>query len=254
MILIISPAKRIDPIPDISRTEFSQLELLNHTEELISILKNLNQKELAKLLKINPELAQLNYERYVKWGLPFTLENSKQALFVFKGDVYRKLDADSLSEKALLYGKNHLRILSGLYGILRPLDLIQPYRLEMGTRLQTRGGSNLYEFWGNHITDVLVKEMKQKNSKALINLASNEYFKVINLNIIKVPVITPIFKDFRNGTLKIFSIFAKEARGMMSRFILENQLKKTEDLKLFNEGGYAYDDNLSSEFEWVFTR
>ncbi len=205
-------------------------------------------------MDLSPELTALNFERYHSWNLPFSQKNAKQAILAFQGDVYRKLKAQTLNEKELDFAQEHLRILSGLYGILRPLDLIQPYRLEMGTKLSVSGNKNLYEFWGRKLAENLLKEMEKQNTKVLINLASNEYFKAIKPKNINIPIITPVFKDFKNGQYKVLFLYAKYARGLMTRFIIKNKIDKPEKLKLFDSEGYAFDSNLSTEKEWVFTR
>jgi len=203
---------------------------------------------------ISPKLAQLNFERFINWQLPFSTDNAKQALLAFKGDVYTGLDAYSLNEDELQTAQNDLRILSGLYGVLKPLDLIQAYRLEMGKKLQTKKGNNLYEFWGDKITKEINKSLIAKNDKYLINLASNEYFKAVVKKKVKAEIITPVFKDFKNGQYKVISFFAKKARGLMTRFIIQNKITDPEHLKAFNSEGYNFNPQLSKNTELVFTR
>jgi hypothetical protein len=203
-------------------------------------------------MHISDKLGELNWQRNQDWELPFSSENAKQAVFAFKGDVYIGLDAYSLSEAKIQQLQQKLRILSGQYGLLKPLDLMQPYRLEMGTKLKIGKNNNLYQYWDSKITDALNSELSE--NEVFVNLASNEYFKVIKPKLLKVPVITPVFKDYKNGKLKMISFFAKKARGLMVRFIIDNSIENLEDLKGFNYEGYAFDGNLSSAKELVFTR
>ncbi len=217
---------------------------------LIKDLKKLKSIELQKLMKVSPKIAELNTERFNNWKLPFTSENAKAAIFAFKGDVYTGLDAESLSKKEIEFAQAHLSILSGLYGLLRPLDLMQAYRLEMGTKYGTSKGKDLYEFWADKITH----EINSREEKTILNLASNEYFKAVNKKKLKAEIISPIFKDEKNGVLKVISFFAKKARGMMTRFIIQNHITNVEEIKNFNLGGYAFNESLSTDKEWVFTR
>ncbi len=203
---------------------------------------------------ISEKLAILNYQRFSDWNLPLTIENAKQAIFAFTGDVYKGFDAKSLSKTELENTQDKLRILSGLYGVLKPLDLIKAYRLEMGSKFANTKGKNLYEFWGNSITDFLNDEMANDNEKILINLASNEYFKSINIKKLEAKIITPIFKEEKNGKFKIISIYAKRARGLMSRFIIKNNIESVEDIKAFDCENYSINDALSNEKDWCFTR
>lgn len=254
MIILLSPAKRLDFETEPGFNKHTQAQMVAQSEILIKKLRTFSRKKISELMDLSPELAALNFERYHKWQLPFTPENAKQTILAFQGDVYRKLDAHSLTEKELDFAQEHIRILSGLYGVLRPLDMIQPYRLEMGTKLSVSGKKNLYEFWGNKLAENLSNEMADQKTKVLINLASNEYFKAIKPKNINIPIITPVFKDFKNGQYKVLFLYAKYARGMMTRFIIKNKIDRPERIKLFNEDGYAFDSNLSSETEWVFTR
>ncbi|MEE4198316.1 MAG: peroxide stress protein YaaA [Bacteroidales bacterium] len=254
MITIISPAKTLDFENTIATKEYSQPEFIEDSRILAEVLKKFSKNELAKLMNINQDLASLNYERYMQWGLPFTPQNAKQALSVFKGQVFLGLDAQSLSHEELLFAQDHLRILSGLYGVLRPLDLIQPYRLEMGTMLTSERGKNLYEFWGTKITDFINKELAKQKNKVLVNLASNEYFKSIHLKQVDGQVITPVFKEAKGNNFKVVAVYAKTARGLMSRFIIQNKIEDPEQLKAFDSNGYLYQHDLSSENEWVFIR
>jgi len=254
MITLLSPAKRLDFEPVPITKKYTQPQMLDKSKLLIKKLQTFSRKKIAELMDLSPELTALNFERYHSWNLPFSQKNAKQAILAFQGDVYRKLKAQTLNEKELDFAQEHLRILSGLYGILRPLDLIQPYRLEMGTKMDVSGNKNLYEFWGRKLAENLLKEMEKQNTKVLINLASNEYFKAIKPKNINIPIITPIFKDFKNGQYKVLFLYAKYARGLMTRFIIKNKIDKPEKLKLFDSEGYAFDSNLSTEKEWVFTR
>ncbi len=254
MLIVISPAKTLDFEQKAPINQFSENDFLTSSEKLINKLKKYSAKDLAKLMSISDELAHMNQERFANWSLPFTTENAKQALFAFKGDVYVGLDAYSLSEKEILYAQDHLRILSGLYGVLRPLDLMQAYRLEMGTKLKIRRDNNLYEFWGESLTTKINESLKAQGDSILINLASNEYFKSIDKKKLKAEIITPVFKDFKNGEYKMISFFAKKARGLMSRFILKNELTKVDDLKHFEAEGYFYSEAESNSNQLVFLR
>ncbi len=254
MIILLSPAKRLDFESVSSTNKYTLARMTDQSELLIKKLRSLSRKKISELMDLSPELANLNFERYQKWHLPLTPENAKQTILAFQGDVYRKLDAQSLSEKDLDFAQEHVRVLSGLYGVLRPLDLIQPYRLEMGTKLSVSGKKNLYEFWGNKLAQNLSEEMEKQKSKVFVNLASNEYYKAVKTINTNFPVITPVFKDFKNGKYKVLFLYAKYARGLMTRFIIRNKIDKPENLKLFDSEGYAFDSNLSTETEWVFTR
>ena len=252
MKIVISPAKSLDFETQAPSNEFTECVFLKESERLNKVLKKKSPKVLSKLMSISPNLGELNWERNQDWSLPFNLENAKQAVFTFNGEVYNGLDAYTLSEKQISQLQSKLRILSGQYGVLKPLDLMQPYRLEMGTKLKVASKENLYRFWGNKVTDALNSELDK--DEVFVNLASNEYFKVVNTKLLKVPVITPVFKDYKNGELKMISFFAKKARGLMVRYIIDNDINNLEDLKGFNYEGYAFDTNLSSDKELVFTR
>lgn len=252
MKIVISPAKSLDFDSVVPTDKFTQSQFLVQAEKLNKVLKKKSPKQLSELMSISDKLGELNWQRNQEWQLPFTENNSRQAIFAFKGTVYEGLDAYTIPLNKLDQLQDKLRILSGQYGILKPLDLMQAYRLEMGTKLQINTAKNLYQFWENTITDALNNELK--NDEVFVNLASNEYFKVVKPKLLKVPVITPIFKDYKNGNLKIIAFFAKKARGMMVRYIIDNNLENTEDLKGFNYGGYAFDVNLSTEKELMFTR
>jgi len=252
MKIVISPAKSLDFETKVPTTNYTEGIFLNEAEKLNSVLKKKSPKKLSALMSISPKLGELNWQRNQDWSLPFTSENAKQAVFAFKGDVYIGLDAYTLSSEKIKQLQNKLRILSGQYGLLKPLDLIQPYRLEMGTKLKVGRKDNLYQYWGDKITKELNTELT--DDEVFVNLASNEYFKVVKPKLLKVPVITPVFKDYKNGNLKIISFFAKKARGLMVRYIIDNNIENIEDLKGFNYEGYAFDLNLSTEKELVFTR
>lgn len=254
MLIVISPAKTMDSNPVRINQQFSQPEFLAESSEIVQVLKKYSPKRIAGLMKINPKLAQLNFERYQEWDLPFKEDNAKPAFFAFKGDVYNGIKIEDYTNDNLGYAQNHLRILSGLYGILKPLDLIQPYRLEMGTKIKVKRKKDLYEFWGLKLTDVLQNDLKDKNQEVLINLASVEYFKAVHLNKLSCRIITPVFKEYKNGTYKFMSVFGKKARGLMTSFILKNQIENPDEIKLFEEEGYFYNDQLSQGDEWVFTR
>lgn len=252
MKIVIAPAKSLDFETTVPTTQFTEGIFLNEAEKLSNVLKKKSPKVLSKLMSISPKLADLNWQRNQEWQLPFSLENSRQAVYAFNGEVYNGLDVYTLPLEKLEELQNKLRILSGQYGILKPLDLMQPYRLEMGTKLKVGRKDNLYQFWDKKVTDALNSELE--NDELFVNLASNEYFKVIKPKLLKVPVITPVFKDYKDGKLKMISFFAKKARGLMVRYIIDNNIETIEGLKGFNLEGYGFDANLSSEKELVFTR
>ncbi len=252
MKIVISPAKSLDFESKAPTNDFSQGIFLKQAERLNKILRKKSARSLSKLMSISPALGQLNFERNQEWKLPFDLDNAKQAVYAFTGEVYRGLDVNTLPAEDLSFLQEHLRILSGQYGILKPLDLIQPYRLEMGTKLKVGVKPNLYKFWDKQIAQALNKEMSK--GELLINLASNEYFKAIDKKELKATVVTPVFKDFKNGEYKMIGTFAKHARGQMVRYITQNKIKDIEGLKGFNYNNYALDENLSKETELVFTR
>lgn len=254
MLVVVSPAKNLDfQSPPVTR-EFSQPELLDDAQELISRCKKLSPANISSLMKISDKLAGLNADRYHSWSVPFDQQNAKQAILAFNGDVYTGLDAASFNAKEFIFAQQHLRILSGLYGVLKPLDLMQAYRLEMGTKLDTPRGKNLYEFWGEIITAKLNTALKEQGDEVLVNLASNEYFKAVNPKTLQADIISPEFRDFKNGQYKVISFFAKRARGMMARYIIQNQLTTIEQLQGFDAVGYCYDEQLSSPHKPVFTR
>ena len=254
MLIIISPAKTLDfetaPITKVH----TQPEFLKESRQLVSQLKELTPAEVSSLMKISDKLGVLNFLRFNEWKTPFTLNNAKQALLAFKGDVYTGINADSFSRRDLKFAQKHIRILSGLYGILKPLDLIQAYRLEMGSKFRNRKGNDLYEFWESKLTDQINQDIKASKSKYLINLASNEYFKSLQADAINAEIIVPVFKDYKNGKYKIITFYAKKARGLMSAYIIKNRLKNPEDIKAFNVDGYKFCKSASNSTNWVFQR
>lgn len=252
MKIVISPAKSLDYESPIPTKQFTQGIFLEEAAKINTVLKKKSTKQLSALMSVSPNLGEINWQRNQEWNLPFTLENSRQAIYAFKGEVYIGLDAYSLPLDKLNRLQNKLRILSGQYGLLKPLDLMQPYRLEMGTKLKVGNKENLYQFWNTTITEKLNSELAE--NELFINLASAEYFKAVKPALLKVPMITPVFKDFKDGKLKVIAFFAKKARGLMVRFIIDHHVETVEDLKNFNYEGYAFDANLSLENELVFTR
>ncbi|MEL7478390.1 MAG: peroxide stress protein YaaA [Pseudomonadota bacterium] len=255
MITVISPAKNLDYDTPAHIDTFTQPELLEHSEELMTVCRELSPQQIGSLMKISDKLSGLNAARFSEWAQPFTPDNAKQAVLAFNGDVYTGLDAASLDEDTLSYAQSHLRILSGLYGVLKPLDLMQAYRLEMGTKLENTRGKNLYEFWGTVIAEKLNEALAAEGATQLVNLASNEYFKAVNKKALKAEIITPIFKDCKNGQYKVISFYAKKARGMMARYIMENQVTSLEALKAFDVAGYYFSEEATQkENEPVFLR
>ena len=252
MKLVLSPAKSLNFESELPTEQFTESPFLSETEKLNKLLKKKSVKSLSKLMSISENLGQLNYERNQNFTLPFTNKNARPALYAFDGDVYRGLDAYSIDVKKIDFAQNTVRILSGLYGVLKPLDLIQPYRLEMGTKLKVGAKKNLYEFWQTKITQHLNNELKE--GELFLNLASQEYFKAIDPKTLKVPVITANFKQFKDGKYKNIAIFAKLARGMMARYIIDSQAETIDDIKGFNLDGYGFSEALSNEKELVFTR
>jgi cytoplasmic iron level regulating protein YaaA (DUF328/UPF0246 family) len=254
MLIVISPAKTLDFDPAPTGLPHSQPSMLNQSETLIDILSTKSPSDIEKMMKISPKLAELNVERYHNWSRPFNKANAKQALLAFKGDVYSGLEAENFNSADFEYAQSHLRILSGLYGVLRPLDLMQAYRLEMGTKLDNPGGKSLYDFWGSSVTEHLNKQLKTADCKFLLNLASNEYFKSVKKKDIDAEVVTPVFKDWKNGQYKIISFFAKKARGVMSAWVIQNRIDTLETLNTFKQSGYDYSLNDSDSLNPVFTR
>lgn len=254
MLLVISPAKNLDYDTAPTTDQFSQPEHLQHSQELIQQLRQLAVQDVAGLMKLSDKLSALNVARYESWQQPFDKTNAKQAVLAFNGDVYSGLNANDFSETELQFTQQHLRILSGLYGVLKPLDLMQPYRLEMGTKLANGRGKDLYAFWGDVVTDDLNRTLSDQAEPVLINLASNEYFKSVKPKNLQGRIITPVFKDWKNGQYKIISFYAKKARGLMCRYAIKNQITDVEQLKQFDLAGYQYDELLSQGDSWVFTR
>ena len=252
MKILLSPAKSLDFKSDLPTSKTSSICFEKEAQYLNSILKSKNPKELSDLMSISSKIADLNYERNHSWSLPFTNTNARQAVYAFNGDVYRGLDAYSIDDSRIDFLQNSVRILSGLYGLIKPLDLIQPYRLEMGTKLAFESNKNLYDFWRKKITEQLNSELDDK--EPILNLASNEYFKAIDSKVIKSDVYTANFKQFKNGEFKTIAIFSKKARGMMTRFIIDNKISKISDLKSFDYDGYFYHKDLSSSRELIFSR
>ena len=254
MLILLSPAKTLDyetpPITD----KATQPRFSGQSSELVETLKKLSPEEIGKLMHISPKLAELNYGRYQNYRTAPTAENSRQAILAFTGDVYQGMELSEWSPKDFDTAQARIRILSGLYGVLRPLDQIQPHRLEMGTKLKNARGNNLYEFWGSTITEQLNEDLKDSKSDLVVNLASNEYFSSVNPNELKGTVVTPVFKDEKNGTFKVISFYAKKARGMMADFIVRNQIKSAEELKAFNTSGYRFDTDTSEGNTMTFLR
>ena len=254
MLMLLSPAKTLDYETPATTDSFSIPDYLGKSSELVEVLKQKSFLDLMELMQVSQKIAELNVERFNQWKLPFSTENAKQAVLAFKGDVYTGLDASALSENRLAYTQSHLRILSGLYGLLRPLDLMQPYRLEMGLKLTTKKGENLYQFWGEKITDALNVLLAKQDEPVLINLASNEYFKSVQKKNLDGRLITPEFKDWKNGKYKMISFFAKKARGLMVRFAIDHNIQKAEVLQNFDYDGYHFNLELSQADKWVFSR
>lgn len=254
MLLVLSPAKNLDMQPSTVSQDYSQADLLQDSQVLVDYCRQLSPAQLSVLMKISDKLASLNADRFASFSMPFSLANAKQAILAFNGDVYSGLDAQSLSTEDLHFAQQHLRILSGLYGSLRPLDLMQAYRLEMGTKLVTPRGSNLYQFWGDSITQQLNQALAAQGDNVLINLASNEYFKAVQRKTLDAMVVTPVFKDLKQGQYKVISFFAKKARGLMARYIIQHRLSQVAQLKDFDLGGYRYRQDMSSATELVFCR
>jgi cytoplasmic iron level regulating protein YaaA (DUF328/UPF0246 family) len=253
MMTVISPSKTLDFAPH-PYENHSFPRLLEHSQKLIDILCQFSPEDISKLMKISDKLGELNWQRYHDFEKPFTLNNAKQALLAFKGDVYSGIDSDHYDNNDFSFAQQHLRILSGLYGLLKPLDLIQPYRLEMGIRLQNEQGHNLYEFWDTKITELLNQDCADNENPMIINLASNEYFKAIKPKLLKYPVLQISFKENKNGEFKTIGIHAKRARGLMTDYIIKHRLNEAEGLKAFNRENYCFNEILSNAKEWVFTR
>ena len=254
MLTVLSPAKTLDYETPPRTRKATQPQFLELAAELVEDARQMSPEDIQSLMGVSENIAALNHERFMNWHPDFTQDNAKQAVLAFKGDVYTGLEAESLDTKALTFAQKHLRILSGLYGLLRPLDLMQPYRLEMGLKFANRGGNNLYEFWGEQITEAVADALKKSGSPVLVNLASNEYFKSIKPALLDAQIVTPVFKDLKNGQYKMISFFAKKARGVMARYIVEQQLNQPEAIKSFTGAGYYYSAQDSSDKQWVFLR
>lgn len=253
MIILLSPAKSLD-FSESGFKDFSNPILQDQANRLVGFLKKKSPNKLKKLMSISDDLAKLNADRFNSFTEVQTPDNAKQAIFAFQGDVYRGLNVSDFNEEDLKFSQKYLRILSGLYGVLKPLDLIQPYRLEMGTRLKTRRGSNLYQFWGKRITEQLNNDIANRKEKIFVNLASKEYFSSLKSKLIDGNVYHMHFKEYRNGELKFLSFNAKKARGMMARYVIKNQIEKLEGLRKFDLENYQFDPDLSDEHNWIFTR
>lgn len=255
MLIVLSPAKTLDYETPPATDLHSRPDFIEHAAQLIDILKKMAPSDIAGLMRISDALAALNADRFAAWSKRrFTTASAKQAMLAFNGDVYEGLDAASLSVRQIDHAQAHLRILSGLYGVLRPLDLMQPYRLEMGTRLANPRGRDLYAFWGELVTGALNAALEQQASNTLINLASEEYFKVVKPKSLHARIVTPVFEDWKNGRYKIISFYAKRARGLMARYAIVKGIRQAEKLKAFDSEGYAFDAAGSSEHIWLFRR
>lgn len=253
MYILISPAKNLNETPHFY-PNCSQAQLLAHSQILIEQLKTLAPQDIAQLMSVSDKIARLNTERFQNWQPPFTEQNAKAAVFLFNGDVYDGLDAATLPPESLQWLQQHSGILSGLYGLLRPLDLIQPYRLEMGTKLANPRGADLYTFWGDIISQQIQTQLQHTNSPTLINLASQEYFKSVKPSAIRARIITPVFQDQKNGQYRIISFYAKRARGLMLRYAAENRITDSEQLKKFDSEGYTFCPDISDDKQWIFRR
>ena len=254
MISIISPAKKLNFNSESPIKAFTQCDFLNESQKLVDQAKEYSFDDIMKLMSVSENIANLTAQRFQDWNMPFDGQNAKQAVLAFNGDTYTGLDAENFNSDDFNYSQDHLRILSGLYGLLRPLDLIQPYRLEMGTKMKNTKGKNLYDFWGTKISEQLNSDIENHESKYIVNCASDEYFKVIDLTTLNVPVIKPIFKDVKNGIPKVISFFAKRARGMMSKYIIKNRVESIDQLHLFNDSGYEFQPDQSNDHELIYIR
>lgn len=254
MLALISPAKTLDYESALPTDIHTLPRLIDQSQLLIDASRQLSASEIAQLMTVSEKIANLNVARFRDWNSDFNFSNARQAIFAFKGDVYTGLDAYALADREIEFAQKHLRMLSGLYGVLRPLDLMMPYRLEMGTKLANPAGSNLYAFWGETITQLINADLAETGSKILLNLASDEYYKSVKESKIQADIIKPVFLDQKNGKYKVISFFAKKARGLMARYMIENQLNSAEDLKSFNTDGYYFDAESSLKGELVFKR
>lgn len=254
MLMLISPAKTLDFTTPPTTQAYDTPRFLVQSQQLIDLAKQLSPAEISALMKISDKLGVLNFERFHDWHTPFTLDNAKQAILAFKGDVYTGLDAESMSADDLAWANQHLAILSGLYGLLRPLDLMQAYRLEMGTKFANPQGKNLYDFWGQQLTEAVNEQLATATHPILLNLASNEYYKAIQPKSIAANIITPVFKDEKNGQYKIISFYAKKARGLMARWVIDNRITQAKALIDFAVDGYVYDAEESTAKQLIFKR
>ncbi|WP_407332213.1 peroxide stress protein YaaA [Enterovibrio sp. 27052020O] len=254
MLIVVSPAKTLDYQSPLATERFTQPTLTEHSQQLIEVCRKLTPADIGSLMKVSDKIAGLNAARFSEWSPTFTQDNSRPAILAFKGDVYTGLEAETLSDDQFTWAQDHLRMLSGLYGLLRPLDLMQPYRLEMGTKLENDRGSNLYQFWGDIITGELNDALDAQGDNVLVNLASNEYFKSVKPAKLKGQIITPVFKDCKKGQYKVISFYAKKARGMMARYIIDNRIDSVEGLKAFDTAGYWFSAEESNDKELVFKR
>lgn len=254
MLIVLSPAKTLDYDTPATTEVHTHPDFIEHSAELIETLRTKSPAQVASLMSISDALAVLNVARFASWSRKFTTKNAKQAILAFNGDVYEGLDASTLDPRQLDYAQSHIRILSGLYGILRPLDLMQPYRLEMGTRLANARGKDLYAFWGGQVTEVLNNAIAKKKSRTLVNLASEEYFKVVKPKLLNAEIIKPVFEDWKGGRYKVISFYAKRARGLMARYAAVKGITQPEKLKAFDAEGYAFDADGSTEHNWLFRR
>ncbi len=254
MLIVVSPAKKLDFESENTSSELMPPRFLAEAKKLARDAKKLKSHDLQAMMGISEQLADLNVARYKAFKTPFTSANARPAIDAFQGDVYVGFDAKSLSDADRVFTNEHIRILSGLYGLLNPLDLMQAYRLEMGTRFANERGKNLYEFWDDRIAKAIDKDLKTHEHPVLINLASNEYFKAVPAKFLKAPVITPVFQDVKDGRARVISFLAKKARGMMARYVVDNRLVEPESLKMFSGGGYRYDAASSDDSRWIFSR
>ncbi|OOF24277.1 MULTISPECIES: peroxide stress protein YaaA [unclassified Salinivibrio] len=254
MLIVVSPAKTLDYESPLPTQRHTQPMLTEHSQALIEVCRQLTPADIGALMKVSDKIASLNAVRFAEWSPTFTTDNARPAVLAFKGDVYTGLDATSMSEEDFDWAQAHFRMLSGLYGLLRPLDLMQPYRLEMGTKLATSRGDNLYQFWGDIITETLNRTLAEQGDRLLVNLASNEYFKAVNKKKLDGDIVTPVFKDCKNGQYKVISFYAKKARGMMARYLIDQRATSIEAIKTFDVGGYYFSEAHSKGNELVFLR
>lgn len=252
MLVVLSPAKSLDYESPLSVSTSTQPQFVEHASALVDLLRPMSPAAIGELMSISDKLSVLNATRYAEWSPKFTKKNSRQAVLAFNGDVYDGLDAKTLDEDGLKFAQKHLRILSGLYGVLRPLDLMQPYRLEMGTKLANPAGNDLYAYWKKTVAPALNKELAEND--VLVNLASDEYFKSVDTKVLKAKVIQPVFQDYKSGQYKVISFFAKKARGLMARYIIDQRITDPLQLKKFKVDGYAFDAKASTDTTWVFRR